>query len=108
MRTLLLAAVMIVVSCTAAAALECRASRGHDGKYWAWREIDGRRCWYAGARGMSKARLHWSARRALAKAKPKPPAPVRAIADDATMLETIWPAPPATDTFAERWHGDRK
>jgi hypothetical protein len=31
------------------------AGRGH----WAWRLIDGRKCWYEGAVGMDKSLLHW-------------------------------------------------
>jgi hypothetical protein len=30
-----------------------------DKRYWAWREIDGRRCWFHGARTTPKALLFW-------------------------------------------------
>jgi hypothetical protein len=31
------------------------------GYHWAWREIDGRRCWYEGKPGIAKSELHWHA-----------------------------------------------
>jgi hypothetical protein len=42
-------------------AIECQLSKGARGYHWAWREIDGRRCWYEGGRGMAKSELHWPA-----------------------------------------------
>lgn len=32
-----------------------------DNAYWSWREIDGRKCWYRGARNKPKSELRWSA-----------------------------------------------
>ena len=58
-----LVAVTIVLSSwatTASSAVECRAELPSAPKeYWSWRIIDGKRCWYAGRPGMSKANLHW-------------------------------------------------
>jgi hypothetical protein len=52
----------IVVALTIPArAIECQLSKGARGYHWAWREIDGRRCWYEGERGMAKSKLHWFA-----------------------------------------------
>jgi hypothetical protein len=39
-------------------AIACQASSGRGG-YWAWRMIDGRKCWYEGKPGMSKDNLRW-------------------------------------------------
>jgi hypothetical protein len=36
----------------------CQASAGRGG-HWAWRIIDGRKCWYGGKAGMSKNSLQW-------------------------------------------------
>jgi hypothetical protein len=36
----------------------CQASPGRGG-WWAWRQIDGRKCWYEGKIGMSKDNLRW-------------------------------------------------
>jgi hypothetical protein len=49
---------------------ECQTSKGLDG-YWAWREIDGRRCWYQGRAGRDKRLLTWS--KAAPRAEPPPP-----------------------------------
>jgi hypothetical protein len=38
--------------------IACRASPGRGG-HWAWRIIDGRKCWYEGTVGMSKNNLRW-------------------------------------------------
>jgi hypothetical protein len=38
--------------------ITCQASAGSGG-YWAWRRIDGRKCWYQGKSGMSKDNLRW-------------------------------------------------
>jgi len=41
-------------------AIECQTSQVGRG-YWAWRLVDGRKCWYEGAVGMDKSLLHWPA-----------------------------------------------
>jgi hypothetical protein len=43
--------------------IACQASRGSGG-YWAWRLIDGRKCWYEGKPGTSKDNLRWVRRAA--------------------------------------------
>src|SRR4029077_8577747 len=47
------AMLMLLLVATAAEAevLPCRAARGHDGTYWAYRIIDNRPCWYQGRPG---------------------------------------------------------
>lgn len=45
-----------------ASAIQCRTSSAHDGEYWQYRLIDGRRCWYQGERRLAKTKLHWGAR----------------------------------------------
>jgi hypothetical protein len=39
-------------------AIACQAAAASGG-YWAWRMIDGRKCWYEGKPGMSKDKLRW-------------------------------------------------
>jgi hypothetical protein len=51
-------ALLISIS-SPASATECRAYKGSDRAYWSWREIDHRRCWYRGPRGLNKHALHW-------------------------------------------------
>src|SRR4029077_17530404 len=60
-----------------AGATECRAYKGNDRAYWSWREIDHRRCWYRGDRGLNKHMLHWPAATAepVRAARPSPPRP---------------------------------
>jgi hypothetical protein len=47
-------------SMSIAHAVECRSEKG-EGSPWAWRQIDGKRCWYRGKAGMDKKLLQWSA-----------------------------------------------
>jgi hypothetical protein len=56
--------------------------------YFAWREIGGRRCYYAGGRGLDKSALYWPAAAQPRQAQIPPPA-------------TPLPAPDLS--FAERW-----
>jgi hypothetical protein len=42
-----------------AQAVECQTSVQSSDGHWAWRLIDGRRCWYKGESGMDKSLLHW-------------------------------------------------
>jgi hypothetical protein len=43
--------------------IACEVSR-RSGGYWAWRLIDGKKCWYKGKPGMSKDNLRWVPRAA--------------------------------------------
>jgi hypothetical protein len=56
----MISAVFISAS-SPATATECQAYKGSDRAYWSWREIDHRRCWYRGPRGLNKRALYWSA-----------------------------------------------
>ena len=52
-------------SCAAAdqlgdATSECQSSPAHDGKWWSYRNVDFKRCWYQGRPGRSKDLLHWA------------------------------------------------
>jgi len=97
---------LLTVLATPAAAIECHSARGHDGRYWAWRDIGGRHCWYAGPRGLSKAKLAWHAahnRQPLRSRKKEPPRPSAPAPARDDLMETVWPTLPPSDTFAERW-----
>ncbi len=59
MKAALIATGTIVALAIPAHAIECQLSKGAYGTHWAWREIDGRECWYEGERGMAKSELHW-------------------------------------------------
>ena len=69
----MIAAAVLVLAMTApASALECMARPPGDGKYYSWRNVDGRRCYYRGERGLSKRWLHWPERDASRSASPRP------------------------------------
>jgi hypothetical protein len=53
---------VLVATINSAQALECQIAAQSRGAHWAWRLIDGRKCWYKGASGMDKAVLHWPTR----------------------------------------------
>jgi hypothetical protein len=106
-----LALIVLVLAPTAVTALECVRSPPRDQRYWSWRQIDGRRCWYPGRPGMSKTKLRW----ANASASPLPrkqtygsalrPLPIQREQDD-VLLESVWPPMPQ-DSFEERFVGAR-
>src|SRR5262249_30652059 len=60
MKVSIIATGIAVALIVPAHAIECQLSKGTRGN-WAWREIDGRRCWYEGERGIAKSELHWPA-----------------------------------------------
>src|SRR6478752_3192314 len=54
-----IAVALLLISSTASAT-ECQSSPGQDGKWWSWRIVDSKRCWYEGRPGRSKDQLHWA------------------------------------------------
>jgi hypothetical protein len=73
---------LLLLISSGASATECQSSPGHDGKWWSYRIVDGRNCWYQGRPGRSKDLLRW------AKQSP-PPVVTRAEPGDSPP-----PAPP--------------
>jgi len=71
-------AVLMPTGAANAKAVECsvvRPSNAH--AHWSWRQIDGRKCWYAGKTMISKSMLRWPPKalmQAKADAKPAPAA----------------------------------
>ena len=64
-----------------AKAVECNVARPSSAHgYWSWRQIDGRKCWYAGKTMISKSLLQWPAK-----------TPVQAKADTAPVRVTVVP-----------------
>jgi hypothetical protein len=74
-------AVALLLISSGASATECQSSPGHDGKWWSYRIVDSKRCWYQGRPGRSKDLLQWakhSPRPVVTRADPgdsPPPAP---------------------------------
>src|SRR6476619_3711829 len=78
-------AVVLLLISSAASATECQSSRGHDGKWWSYRIVDSKRCWYQGRAGRSKNLLRW--------AKQSPP-PVVTRPDPGDSPPPAPPVPP--------------
>ena len=62
---------------SSAHAIECR-SKKTDTRYWSWRLIDGRRCWYPGRKKLDNSLLHW----------PRQP---KQKDDEEILLHSYWP-----------------
>jgi hypothetical protein len=86
---------ILLLTTVSAAATDCKVEPpSRPPEPWAWRTIDGKRCWYAGARGRSKALLRWP--------KVVPAADVKA-AEPAPEPEIVQPVQPGYDYFRDRW-----
>src|SRR5262245_27782500 len=97
----------LIISAGDALAIECRSEKG-EGYPWAWRQIDGKRCWYKGAPGMNKKHLHWAAITRL-PATPTHPASnvIEDTAERELLLQSYWPPMPQADVFSERFDAAR-
>ena len=82
-------AVALLLISSGASATECQSSPGHDGKWWSYRIVDSKRCWYQGRPGRSKDLLHW--------AKQSPP-PVVTRPDPGDSPPPAPPVPPQQPT----------
>ena len=78
-------AVALLLISSGASATECQSSAGHDGKWWSYRIVDSKRCWYQGRPGRSKDLLQW--------AKQSPP-PVVTRPDPGDSPPPAPPVPP--------------
>ena len=81
--------------------VDCRTTKGA-GHPWAWRQVDGKRCWYKGKAGIDKKRLRWKA--ATVGARPAKPLMIEPSGDD-ELLHSVWPP---LDSFDNRFKGERK
>jgi hypothetical protein len=88
------AVLLLSLSGEAAAATLCR-SAPTDRKYWSWRQIDGRRCWYPGIRRLDKDQLTWQVSPAPGStapaAAPVAPTPAQPIIEPLDLC--CWPPP---------------
>jgi hypothetical protein len=101
--TLLLAflAVLLTSSAGNSQIVECRSEQGA-GHPWAWREIDGRRCWYKGKAGMDKKLLRWADSKNVPTAPKRPPSLINQYGEREQLLHSYWPPLPAGTTEALR------
>ena len=102
-------AVMVVVvwATSEAAAIECAAEAQSRTAYWSWRIIDGKRCWYPGRPGMSKANLHWRTATVGQRGPAEPDSALAAAVEwdtDVVQRNAADNAQPERQlTFRERW-----
>ena len=82
-------AVALLLISSATSATECQSSPGHDGRWWSYRIVDSKRCWYQGRPGRSKDLLQW--------VKQSPP-PVVTRTDPGDSPHPARPVPPQQST----------
>jgi hypothetical protein len=73
-------------------------------RYWSWRLIDGRKCWYEGKLMLSKSLLEWPAR---ASAQPNSDGKLTSVLPEKRgnpLGSQAW-APNDSETFETRWRG---
>lgn len=99
------AATVLIGSLGTAQAIECRSEKG-EGYPWAWRQIDGKRCWYKGKAGMDKKLLRWASNSKATAAAPKP-ALSEERAERDRLLHSYWPLLPPVDVFNDRFDATR-
>ena len=104
------AAIFVVLACSPASALDCYDSPLRDKRHWSWRHIEGRKCWYPGRAGISKAQLRWPSGSTLVPPEDltsgTAPSPQPANSTDGDLVDSIWPPLPQ-DSFEERFRGAR-
>jgi len=113
-------ATVLTVSISASHAItECQSEKGA-GYPWAWREIDGKRCWYKGQPGMDKKLLQWAesagtpaAAKSLAAATKRSaarrssPSSITDYGEHDRLLHSYWPPLPPVDVFNDRFDAAR-
>jgi hypothetical protein len=98
-------AMALIGSVGTAHAIDCRSEKG-EGYPWAWRQIDGKRCWYKGKAGMDKKLLRW-AENSRAPAAARKPAVSEDRAERERLLHSYWPLLPPVDVFNDRFDATR-
>jgi len=104
----LVLAAALIGSTGNARTIECQPEKGA-GHPWAWRQIDGKRCWYKGRAGMDKTLLRWAETTAAPAATPKrrPSVMIEDSAERQRLLHSYWPPLPPADVFADRFEAVR-
>jgi hypothetical protein len=111
MRKHLILACILLASITSAQAAECQAGAQDGEGHWAWRLIEGRKCWYKGASGMDKSLLHWPAAQDGADSPDVAPGKPDGKKAQASLewqpipsgLTQMLPVMPSEPTFEDRW-----
>jgi hypothetical protein len=86
------------------AIIECSAARMSDRAHWAWREINGKKCWYRGEPGRPKALLRWdpSPRPSVEAGRPEIGRPSEVAASD-LAADPVTPTPIKTEEVIPSW-----
>jgi hypothetical protein len=104
-RSLLLSAFLVAALTPSAGysqVIECQSEKGA-GYPWAWREIDGKRCWYKGKAGMDKKLLRWADSTKAPPAPKRPPSLINQYrGEHEQLLHSYWPPLPSGATDATR------
>lgn len=94
----------VALTCSAGNAqpIVCQSEKGA-GYPWAWREIDGKRCWYKGKAGMDKKQLRWAetTKTPAAGTKRRAPAMIEGTPERERLLHSYWPPLPQTNIFGD-------
>jgi len=109
---LAVASLFLILEPKTAAALECSSAAPRDSRYWSWRQIDGRRCWYPGRPGLSKSKLSWPTAAGVASVKQRTSGmgtstPLVKPDAEELLLNGVWPPLPPQDSFEERFVGTK-
>ena len=83
-------------------AIDCHAKRGA-GHPWAYRQVDGKRCWYNGRPGVNKKLLRWAKAQSPPKSEHTTTEGQRPIEDSVPVEWPQLPPLPTFMTFDERW-----
>src|SRR3954465_2482576 len=98
-------ATVFAIDVPTAQATQCNVARPtvHQGRWWSWRLIDGRKCWYEGKKMISKSLLQWPAP-ASAQAK-SDGGPISAVTQEPNnpLDSQAWVPDDADVTFESRW-----
>ncbi len=108
MKAALITTGIVVALAIPAHAIECQSSKGTRGYHWAWREIDGRRCWYEGERGIAKSQLHWPASHTVAPSPTEPSSKSQLHSPTSADLAPppTEPSSPPDQTTLSYWKGN--
>ena len=88
---------------TAQAKQQCNAAAmpSNSHKYWSWRLIDGRQCWYEGKPMLSKSSLEWPAQASAQPVSNKESESVLTEKPNDPLDSNAWA--PDSDSFEVRW-----
>jgi len=80
-----------------------------DRRYWAWREIAGRKCWFRGSRDTPKSMLSWGPDEDVRRSRRAADGQRDRLPDDdsdpAPVSVTIRVSPVVPGSFEDRWQG---